>query len=80
MRVEFAKKGKGLFQQYGCESCHIPKDSSGRMDLLTLDNRLQYADIIERLTNPTPPMPTFPLSNEDKKALATFLINQAQTK
>ena len=73
-RSTLIKKGQDLFQQYECKSCHIAKSAVGKMDLSTVAKRLQYNDVIEQLTNPSPPMPTFPLTLADKRALATFLL------
>jgi hypothetical protein len=46
------------------------------MNLTTANQRLQYVDVIERLTKPRAPMPVFPLSEEDKRGLAVWLLDQ----
>jgi len=77
-RPALIAQGKALYEQYNCEGCHVPSGAFGRMNLSTLDQRLQYHEVIESLTNPRAPMPAYPLSDYDKQALATFLINRAQ--
>ncbi len=78
-RSVLAERGSRLFKQFGCKGCHISKGAPGRMDLSTVNQRLQYTGVIARLTKPRSPMPTFPLTEEDKKALATFLMERAKT-
>lgn len=77
-RPALIAQGKALYEQYNCEGCHVSSGAIGRMNLSTLDQRLQYHEVIESLTNPRAPMPAYPLSDYDKQALATFLINRAQ--
>ncbi len=74
-REPLLAKGEALYKQYGCNSCHNPDVARGNMDLTSVAQRLQFSQVIERLTNPRAPMPTFPLSEDDKKALSVWLMN-----
>jgi len=76
-RSELQAQGQQLYRRFGCISCHNPSVAKGNMQLQTLNQRLQYEQVIERLTNPRPPMPTFPLSEQDKQALAAWLMTPA---
>ncbi|BFM15123.1 hypothetical protein R50073_13060 [Maricurvus nonylphenolicus] len=68
--------GQQLYDKFHCQSCHNPAYARGNMNLTDANQRLQYADVIERLTKPRAPMPVFPLSEADKQALAVWLLDQ----
>jgi glucose/arabinose dehydrogenase len=70
------QRGSALFEQYACSSCHNPNTATGRLDLSALNQRLQYDEIINKLDQPTAPMPRFELEQTDRQALAVFLINR----
>ena len=72
------EQGEGLFKQFNCNSCHMTAATNSRLNLRTLDQRLQYDQVVGKLTNPTPPMPQFPLSETEKRALASYLMDQAK--
>jgi len=67
-----ARRGADLYQQYGCRSCH---ESGENPVLLTdLSQRLGYQAVIETLGAPPPPMPVLPLSEDERRALAVYLL------
>ncbi len=70
----YKAEGERLFEKFHCQNCHNPEFARGNMDLTTVNQRLQYSDVIDRLTKPRAPMPVFPLNEEDKKALAVWLM------
>lgn len=72
----YAGKGEELYKKYYCEGCH--KAGQGRMKLTTIDQRLQYQQVIDQLTDPRAPMPKYPLSEDDKKSLAVWLMREAK--
>jgi len=74
---ELANKGEKLYNALGCHGCHQNAADESRLNLMNVHLRLQYEDVIDKLSKPTPPMPTFPLSQTDKQALATFLMKRA---
>ena len=73
-RSELEALGAQLFEKHACASCHNPETSVGKMALQNAGQRLQYAQLIERLATPTPPMPVFPLNEREKRALAVYLL------
>ncbi|MEH6592079.1 MAG: PQQ-dependent sugar dehydrogenase [Halioglobus sp.] len=70
-----SQRGAVLFEQYACNSCHNPDTSTGKLNLAKINQRLQYDDVINKLDQPTAPMPRFELDDSDRQALAVFLIN-----
>ncbi len=70
-------QGEKLYETLGCLSCHQNAANNSKLNLMNLHQRLQYEDVIHKLTNPTAPMPTFPLGKSDKQALASFLMDRA---
>jgi glucose/arabinose dehydrogenase len=70
------QRGAVLFEQNACASCHNPDTATGRLDLSELNQRLQYDDVVNKLDQPTAPMPRFELDNSERQALAVFLINR----
>lgn len=69
-----AVRGQALYEQHNCRSCHAP--GSGKMALERLNERLNYADVSKILAEPRPPMPIFPLSEEDSRSLAVYLFGR----
>jgi mono/diheme cytochrome c family protein len=72
----YKTSGEQLYEKFRCQTCHNPDYAKGNMNLTTANQRLQYVDVIERLTKPRAPMPVFPLSEEDKRGLAVWLLDQ----
>ena len=69
-----AKRGEQLYFYYDCASCH---EAGENPKLLTgLSDRLGYNAIIEVLKAPISPMPIFPLSDNERRELAVFLLNR----
>ena len=66
--------GEVLFNELGCLSCH-GSDVEGAVRLEGLAEKLNAAQVIEVLEYPQPPMPTYDLADEDKRALAAFLLS-----
>ena len=74
-RATHWEQGRALFAKHDCASCHEPDKAVGNMELQSLDKRLQYAEVIERLVEPSAPMPVFPLDGEQIRALAVYLLD-----
>ncbi len=70
-------QGEKLYGTLGCLSCHQNAAHKSRLNLMNIHQRLQYEEVIQKLTNPTAPMPTFPLNKSDKQALTSFLMDRA---
>ncbi|RLA10863.1 MAG: oxidoreductase, partial [Gammaproteobacteria bacterium] len=70
-------KGDQLYQQYDCASCHDPARAGEdvvTVPLANLAERYSRQSMSEFLATPTPPMPAFPLTTEDRDALANYLL------
>ena len=67
-----SQRGAGLYQKYECRNCHELGDNP--VDLDRLSERLGYAAVIDVLRAPQSPMPAFPLSDEQQRELAVFLL------
>ncbi len=73
------RQGAALFTQHACASCHLAEDAVEGMVVRPLD-ALSERYGVEQLTRffetPTPPMPVFPLSEEERRALAVHLLGR----
>jgi glucose/arabinose dehydrogenase len=71
---ELRQHGNTLFVKHDCGSCHNPATTTGNMKLDDVNKRLQYPELIDRLSNPTAPMPMIALDETEKRALAVYLL------
>ena len=71
---ELHQRGNALFVKHDCRSCHNPATTTGNMKLDDVNKRLQYPDLIDRLSNPTAPMPVIALDETEKRAVAVYLL------
>ncbi|MEH6549611.1 MAG: PQQ-dependent sugar dehydrogenase [Pseudomonadales bacterium] len=70
-----AGEGAALYEEHVCAGCHIEDlPEENRMSLRNLVERYNSDDIVQLLVTPTPPMPVFPLSDADRKALSYYLL------
>jgi mono/diheme cytochrome c family protein len=67
--------GEALYNRYQCVGCHSDKGRSLKR-LFALGNRYDLASLDVYLKSPTPPMPIFPLSDEDRANLSIYLIDR----
>lgn len=65
-------KGEALFQQYQCVTCH--NDQPDGKKLLRVGFRYDLSSLHTHFMNPPAPMPLFPLTDEDREALAVYVI------
>lgn len=72
-RASLAAQGEQLYQQFNCAACHQP---ASQMALEALGERYNAASLADFFSAPTPPMPAFPLSAEQREALAVYLFDQ----
>lgn len=70
-----AARGAELYRHYQCRSCHEDGQNPKRLDRMA--DRLGYAAVIATLEAPQSPMPVFPLSENQRRDLAVFLLTQA---
>ncbi|MDA0789309.1 MAG: PQQ-dependent sugar dehydrogenase [Proteobacteria bacterium] len=68
------ERGQQLYDQFDCASCHASGQSSMK-ELLGLGDRYDVPLLMQFLSKPRDPMPLFPLTDEDREALAVYLID-----
>jgi len=70
------EQGAQLFQQYACGNCHEPQRLRPGATLVSLDQlngRYSVDELAAFFTAPTPPMPVFPLTPEQRESMAVYL-------
>ncbi len=67
-----ANRGEVLYQSLGCRGCHEEGENPSRLDALS--TRLGYSATIDALAYPQAPMPVFPLSDNERRELAVYLL------
>ncbi len=72
-RIERAARGKVLYEKFNCAVCH-----EKTLPLENLAAKYNLNAMTEFLANPTPPMPTFPMTDEERKDLGVYLIGYAE--
>lgn len=75
-RIAAADRGAGLFAKWGCAGCHVPgKTEPGVIPHLLpgVGGRYSLAGLTDYLLTPRPPMPVFPMSESERRDLATYL-------
>ncbi|MDF1693133.1 MAG: PQQ-dependent sugar dehydrogenase [Zhongshania sp.] len=72
-RDHLRRRGEQLFNDYNCSSCHRGAALSG------LAERYELNELASFFSAPIPPMPAFPLSAEDREALAVYLLLRPNT-
>jgi glucose/arabinose dehydrogenase len=66
-----------LMRRHSCTSCHAP-GSPLAAAWQTLDKRYTLAELTQFFTAPTPPMPVFPLTPDERRALAIELLSHGK--
>jgi len=67
-----AKRGEQLYQRYNCHSCH--GEQEGQVSFSGLSQRLGYRAVIAAMEQPQANMPLFPLSDEQRREIAVYLL------
>ena len=78
-RAAAARRGRALYASHDCASCHEPARAASGVQPVPLDGlsaRYGVDDLSAFLAAPTPPMPAFPLSEQERRDLATSLLEQ----
>jgi mono/diheme cytochrome c family protein len=77
-RNAVSEQGRALYGRYGCGNCHQPARVGGRAlrPLEQLPTRYDLDSLSAFFVAPTPPMPVFPLSPEERQALAVYLLTR----
>jgi len=71
-------RGARLYEHHACFGCHEAaraEPGSVPLPLSGLASRYDVAGLERLLETPTPPMPVFQLSREERRDLATFLLH-----
>jgi len=67
--------GAVLWTQNGCAACHVDGEADAPPAILVdLDARYDAASLAQFLLVPQPPMPLYPISDEERTALAVYLL------
>jgi cytochrome c553 len=80
-RAAAAQRGRALYAAHACASCHDPERVAAGVQpvpLAGLSSRYGVDDLSVFLAAPTPPMPAFPLSEQERRDLAVSLLEQHQ--
>lgn len=80
-RAQRTERGMALFQQFNCAICHEQAQAGPGVAVIPLENlgaKYNLAGMMDFLANPTPPMPAFPMSKEERKDLAVYLIGYTE--
>lgn len=78
-RAALAAQGEQRYRQYRCAGCHEQRFAGGMRTIRPLENlpaRYTVPQLQALLETPTPPMPVFPLSEEERKAVAVYLLTR----
>ncbi len=67
--------GADLWTQNGCAACHVDGEADAAPRILVdLDARYDATSLSQFLLVPQPPMPLYPFSDEERTALAVYLL------
>ena len=78
-RTALTERGLALYRQYGCARCHDPRYATELRRIHPLQQlaaRYSWSQLQDFLRAPQPPMPVFPLSDDDRQALAVYLLTR----
>lgn len=74
-RQAAAARGKDLWEQHPCRSCHEPgAGAEAYKPIPSLSHKHTLESLTTFLRTPQPPMPAFPLSEEQRHDLAIYLL------
>ncbi|MCR8923257.1 PQQ-dependent sugar dehydrogenase [Dasania sp. GY-MA-18] len=77
--LELQQQGAAVFKHYHCASCHDARYAQANRPVRPLENlasRYTAEGLQDFLLSPTPPMPLYPLSEQQRIALAAYLLNR----
>ncbi len=75
LSAEQRAQAQALWGQYACAGCHAaPGELEGGLPLVGLSERYTQQSLATFFVTPTPPMPVFPLTAEQREVLATWLL------
>jgi mono/diheme cytochrome c family protein len=70
------ERGAALWQTHNCASCHVEGQAAAAAykPLVTLGTRYTVDTLANFLRTPQPPMPVFPLDDQQRRDLAVYLL------
>jgi glucose/arabinose dehydrogenase/cytochrome c551/c552 len=72
---EVLAQGAQVWKRYACANCHgVEPGKSGLKSLKDLSQRYDQSSLAMFFLAPTPPMPRVPLSDEEREAVAAWLL------
>lgn len=74
-RIAARERGQAIYDRFQCMGCHADEGRALKK-LEALGNKYDLESLAAYLKRPNPPMPVFPLSDEDRQQLAIFLIER----
>jgi glucose/arabinose dehydrogenase len=74
--AQLRAQGEQLFARYRCGSCHGAQMRGSAPPLHNLRARYDVEQLRAFLQTPAPPMPIFPLSDDERTALAVYLLQK----
>ncbi|MFT5690945.1 MAG: mono/diheme cytochrome c family protein [Oceanicoccus sp.] len=72
-RSRMSEQGSALFSQFQCASCHA-NVGDGMKALESIGQKYDLDTLAKYIERPNPPMPIFPLDEEQRQSLAVYLI------
>lgn len=72
-KMKMIKVGAEIFAQFNCISCHNGKDE-GAKTLKALGSKYNIETLTQFIERPNPPMPTVPITEQQRQSLAVYLI------
>lgn len=72
-KSRMSKQGSELFTQFQCASCHA-NSGEGMKVLENMGQKYNLSSLAKYLERPNPPMPVFPLDEQQRMSLALYLI------
>jgi glucose/arabinose dehydrogenase len=73
-RARAGEAGLTLWNEADCGACHGPERSEGQRPLADLGERYSIESLERFLAAPQPPMPLYPLDDEQRRDLAIYLL------
>jgi glucose/arabinose dehydrogenase len=69
-------RGAALWKDNGCASCHVAEQAAPNAyrPLMAIADKYTIDSLVAYLHTPTPPMPAFPLSDDQRRDLAVYLM------
>jgi glucose/arabinose dehydrogenase/cytochrome c553 len=64
-----------IYRQYQCAGCHDPRMARSNRNIIEIKNiheRYSLEELMDYFVTPTPPMPVYPLNEQQREALAVY--------